>query len=311
MQTIKPAFIITVDTEGDNLWIHRNEGMASTENAKFLEPFQMLCDRFSFPPVYLTNYEMANCDTYVSKAKLWQAAGLCEVGIHIHAWNNPPFFELQGDSKGNAYLIEYPTEVMKAKFKMTYDLITHNFGVAPVSHRAGRWTMDERYFNILTEFGILVDCSYTPGINWNGNSGHRLPGSNYTKISPFPCHINGILEVPMTIRRQRRLSKTYSIRTNIRNLIKGKDIWLRPAISDSAEMRGLIDSVMKESQFREYQYVELMLHSSELMPGGSPYFKTQKDINILYKTLEEVFGHLKSCGFVGMTLKDYYYEQSK
>ncbi len=53
----KPAFIITIDTEGDNLW--QNHRVIKTENARYLARFQTLCERFGFKPVWLTNYEMA------------------------------------------------------------------------------------------------------------------------------------------------------------------------------------------------------------------------------------------------------------
>ena len=50
----KPAFIITIDTEGDNLW--QNHRVIKTENARYLARFQTLCERFGFKPVWLTNY---------------------------------------------------------------------------------------------------------------------------------------------------------------------------------------------------------------------------------------------------------------
>ena len=40
-------------------------------------------------------------------------------------------------------------------------------------------------------------------------------------------------------------------------------------------------------------YIMFMIHSSELMPGGSPYFKTEKAIRDLNNALEEMFGYLR------------------
>ena len=48
-----------------------------------------------------------------------------------------------------------------------------------------------------------------------------------------------------------------------------------------------------------------MLHSSELMPGGSPAFKTEEDVEKLYRMTEEVFETAVRNGFKGMTLRDY------
>ena len=67
---MKKKFIVTIDTEGDDLWttkITRN-GLKeiTTENAKNLERFQNLCEKYGFVPVYLTNYEMALAQPFVT-----------------------------------------------------------------------------------------------------------------------------------------------------------------------------------------------------------------------------------------------------
>ena len=49
----------------------------------------------------------------------------------------------------------------------------------------------------------------------------------------------------------------------------------------------------------------LTLHSSELMPGGSPIFKKEKDIENLYSHLDELFAVAKVF-FKAGTLSDYY-----
>ena len=50
--------IITIDTEGDNLWAWREGQPIGTENTRFLPPFQSLCEEYGMKPVYLSNYEM-------------------------------------------------------------------------------------------------------------------------------------------------------------------------------------------------------------------------------------------------------------
>ena len=62
-----PAFLVTIDTEGDNLWAAPVE--ATTENARCLPRFQALCERHGFKPTYLTDHEMALCDRFVEFAR--------------------------------------------------------------------------------------------------------------------------------------------------------------------------------------------------------------------------------------------------
>ena len=47
-----------------------------------------------------------------------------------------------------------------------------------------------------------------------------------------------------------------------------------------------------------------MIHSSELMPGGSPTFKSEEDIEKLYHDLEIIFERI-SKGFEGATVSEY------
>jgi hypothetical protein len=51
-------------------------------------------------------------------------------------------------------------------------------------------------------------------------------------------------------------------------------------------------------------YIMFMLHSSEMMPGGSPNFKTPEDIESMYKDLEKVF-NLASKVFEGAAIGEF------
>ena len=57
----------------------------------------------------------------------------------------------------------------------------------------------------------------------------------------------------------------------------------------------------KQVTYRTFQFIR---HSSELMPGGSPRFQTNRHIEQLYDDLETLFSYAAT-GFVGMTLSDF------
>jgi hypothetical protein len=65
-------------------------------------------------------------------------------------------------------------------------------------------------------------------------------------------------------------------------------------------MQRMLDSAQREPR----EYIQFMLHSSELMPGGSPNFPTPRSISRLYDDLEALFSASRD-RFVGMTLTDY------
>lgn len=297
------SFIITVDTEGDNLWTYHKGDTVETNNVKFIPRFQNLCNTYGFKPVWLTNYEMISSDEYVSTMKPYVDGGLCEIGIHVHAWNTPPFYDLKGSYGGNPYLIEYPDDIMREKFATTYNLIVERLGVKPVSHRSGRWAMDERYFKLLEDFGIMVDCSYTPGVSWLSAQGETvMGGSDYRNVNRNTHYVGKVLEVPATVRVFGHYFTFGTIRHMARVILKGGNIWLRPALCSFADMKKLINSV---SQEKDNDYLEFMVHSSELMPGGSPYFKTEESIERMYKHVDQLFKCVVKMGYKGDTLKEY------
>lgn len=62
-------FIITVDTEGDNLWEYKKELLQVQRMLNICLAFNLYVRNYGFKPVYLTNYEMASSDTFVTEAK--------------------------------------------------------------------------------------------------------------------------------------------------------------------------------------------------------------------------------------------------
>ena len=299
--------IITVDTEGDNGWTYHKDDSVRTESTLYIPRFQELCDKHGLKPVYLTNYEMAADQRFANYIRGVAEKGQCEVGIHVHAWNNPPKYELPKYECDQSYLYEYPYEIMKAKFAETYNLIKVNIGVVPFSHRAGRWAMDKRYFKLLEEFNVLVDCSYSPHVDWSSTKGASKGGPDYSRVKENSHWIGKVLEVPATVidtGERIHMGKRAKIKRWLHcKSIPHKVIWLRPAVSDLQTMKRILNYVAEQDNI---DFVDFMIHSSELMPGGSPYFEDEKAIENLYVCIDDFFEHARNNDFVGCTLKEYY-----
>ena len=316
----RPAFIITIDTEGDNLW--QNHRQIKTENARFLPRFQSLCEKFGFKPVWLTNYEMAVDPAYVAFAKDVIARGQGEVGMHLHAWNSPPEFDLTGDDwRWQPYLIEFPDAVLRDKVVFMTQLLEETFQTKMRSHRAGRWAFDSRYAKLLIELGYQVDCSVTPRVNWRNAKG-APQGNGGTDFQHFPDHAyfmdenaihqpgnSSLLEVPMSIQYKHPawLNSVKQSYDRIRGKYRSPSVnWLRPAGGNVAQMIAVAEKCLAQGN----DYVEFMLHSSEFMPGGSPTFKDDAAIEGLYQDLEQLFAWLAQ-RTQGMTLAEYYQRKLK
>lgn len=305
-------FLITVDTEGDNQWAR--ESKVTTRNAQFLPRFQALCERYSFKPVYLTNYEMACSERFVEFARDVIARDTGEVGLHLHAWNSPPLVPLTSDDmRHHPYLPEYPEQAMRDKVALLTDLLEDRFERKMVSHRAGRWGFDRRYAAILLDHGYRVDCSVTPGLDWSANPG--APGGHggpdfrgFPEAAYFlnPDDIassasSGLLEVPMTVLRSnlhRHAPWLYDVRLvrRVANKVSPGLIWLCPVQTtlrvSLARNLDLMRETARRARRRNVGHLEFMVHSSELMPGGSPNFRSAAEIDQLYDGLERAFAEI-------------------
>lgn len=291
-------FIVTVDTEGDNLW--EKPHAITTRNAAFLPRFQRLCEKHRFKPVYLTNYEMAISDVFVEFARDVVSRGAGEVGMHLHAWNSPPLEALTGDDfHHQPYLIEYPERVMREKIRAVTGLLEERLGRKMVSHRAGRWAFDARYAGMLLDEGYLVDCSVTPGVDWRGNPGAPggKGGSDYTAFDPNPHFLDvsdaaaapekALLEVPMTVmpgslyRWSPWLYRIPGLR-RVAGRISPAQRWLCPVpLLEKRNFESMLGLARRARQARP-AHLQFMLHSCDLMPGGSPSSGSEQDVERLY-----------------------------
>lgn len=305
---MKKKFLITIDTEGDNIWQWKYGDPISTENSKYLQRFQFLAEKYNFKPVYLTDYEMAMDNHFQKMALRALSNKTCEIGMHLHAVNNPPFYNLDVAYPTNfPYLIEYPNEIMEKKIDELSSILESRFDDSVISHRAGRWALNESYISLLTSKGYKVDCSVTPGIDWRGYKGCSLNsmGSDYSDYPSRSFYLNDdLLELPVTIRKLHKsfanCNSFYNTARYLKHTICGQKIWLRPNGNNLKEILYLLE----KEKYEDSDYLMFMLHSSELMPGGCPWIKTNEDVEALYKSITEIFESASSfC--VGMTIKEY------
>ncbi|MCH3918397.1 MAG: deacetylase [Spirochaetia bacterium] len=300
-------FIITVDTEGDNQWDTSQK--ATTKNAKFIPRFQDLSNTYGFFPTWLVDYEMAQNPFLVEFLGDKLHNNLCEIGMHPHAWSTPPEISLEKTTNCRDYLIEYPVEIMEMKLRNLKDLLEEKFCHKITSHRSGRWTINQQYFDLLEHIGITADCSVTPHINWTRCQGATgIPGSDFRNSPESPFYPTAhILEIPMTIRYLHQFDidgnlTPKNLLRGIKHLGMGKFYWLRP---DSHCQTQTLKHIIKKAKDEKSDYVMFMIHSSELMPGGSPSFSDKATIENLYQCVENVFQFAQACNFKGITLSDY------
>lgn len=318
---IRPSLLVTIDTEGDNLWSRPR--VVTTRNAEYLPRFQALCEKYCLKPTYLTNWEMVHSPAFREFGRDLLARQTGEIGMHLHAWNSPPLAPLTADDDHyTPFLIDYQEDQMREKVKVLTCVLEDTFGVKMVSHRAGRWSFNEMYARILVDQGYKVDCSVTPHVSWASTLGDPAGngGKDFSRFldTHYFVDLNDIcrpgdsplLELPVTIVPQSYPSMLEAARTflarnrlgmRVANHFFPSCLWLRPM----GRNRRMLLHILVIAQQEQRPYIEFILHSSELMPGGSPTFPSQESIEALYDDLEAVFTAARDV-FEGCTLSDYY-----
>jgi hypothetical protein len=277
--------IITVDTETDDQW--RPGAGATIDNIFALPRFQALCEKYGMVPTYLTTYDVASDARAAAQLKAWQDAGKAEIGAHLHPWVSAPFFP--GEA-GQPFPSELSDESLRAKLAALTDVIALSIGRRPTSYRAGRWGFDMRQAALLAEFGYEADTSITPSISWAETKGLEggPGGPDFSNESAAPRRLNErVLEVPMTILPAGLLHRTR---------------WLR--IFQNTTLSRLA-SVVRAAERRKLPAAVFMIHSSELVAGGSPYVPDDAALEHVYARLEEFFRWCNAQKIEGISLTDF------
>lgn len=317
----RPSFLVTVNVEADHLG--QRPFSLTTESTRCLPRLQTLCEEFGFVPTYLVSYEMVSCPRFVEFGRDVIQRNAGEMGAHLHGWTCPPFRLLTGDDNFHQpYITDWEKQAMREKLHMLTSKLEYELECDIVTHRSGRWALNDQYVRLLRERGYKVDCSVTPFVSWRkvpGVPGGR-GGSNYQTF-PYKEYFvdakdyrmpggSSLLEVPVTIRpiyknrlapasmySLQRMALTYVHRATRR--LFPSVAWMRPNGNNLLTLFQLLE----ESESSEQNYVQVVLNSSDLMIGGESASQ-----DAIFGDLEQLFARA-SASFKGATMADFYAEQ--
>ena len=121
-----------------------------------------------------------------------------------------------------------------------------------------------------------------------------------------------LLELPITSALNRRwpqwlqtayadYTPAYQFRRVLRLLRVARPIWLRPSYSKTEDMAWLAEKLVAAKA----PLANIIFHSSELLPGGSPYNQTVADVDGFYASLRTLFELLAKRGVQGRTFREF------
>ena len=294
--------VVSVDTEEDGLWSGSYPVTGNTtHNLRGLERFQAECWNLGVPPTYLIDAPVLEDRLAIAVLARWQASAECEVGTHCHPWCSPPLAN-RPPTTAETFLCNLPSEVQFEKLKWLTEQIAQVMGKAPTSYRAGRYGFNDSTASILIDIGYRVDSSVLPLFEYTEESGPDFRNAQRLPAFYLQRDEKRLVELPVT---SGFTQPGYQRRKTIWTLLRKKPwtyfraagivdrlgiarrIKLSPEGTSLEDLKRLVDAPIADG----VATLVLLLHSSSLVVGHSPYARQADDLERLYLRLIGVIRH--------------------
>ena len=312
--------VITIDVEPDCTpsWQYSDPLEFKGVSTGIKERLQPLFIKHGITPTYLINNVVLENEESVKVFSSLE--GKFELGSHLH----PEFMEPQksftnyAGKRGLANSCEYPSNIEFEKIKNITKLFVDSFNYKPTSFRAGRFSAGPNTIQSLHTLGYKIDTSVTPHVTWNDKT--RKKPVDYANAKEQPYFIknetilqedkNGaILQVPVSIVKKPagivgEIKRTFfGLRSPLKKM---KSVWLRPVYSSNSELQFVVNDLWDRYQQEKIVVFNMMFHNVEVMPGLSPYSKTESDCDVYLNQLAAFFQFCKTKNIQSVALTDLY-----
>jgi len=288
--------LVGIDTEGDNQWDAAARTQQTFENLYALPRLHALFARHGVRPTYVITHPVATDPRSAEVLRRLLAQGDCEVGAHHHVWETPPC--TADDVRRHAYASTLPRRQFEDQLTALTAAIESAVGVRPVSYRSGRFGFSADHVSALEQHGYLVESSVAP-LFYEAHKG----GPEFVEAPLRPYFLaydnaskagsSNLLEVPVSAALNRRLPRRlqyayaraprpYTTKRLLRLLGLLRLRWLRPSYSSLEDMKALARDLARAGE----PVLNLLFHSSEAIVGGSPYNRTQSELDAFCDRLE-------------------------
>lgn len=291
------ALLVGIDTEGDNQWSAESRLRPTYGNIYALPQLHDLFRRHGVRPTYLITHPVASDPRSADVLRALLESGTAEIGAHHHAWETPPCTE--DDVRRHVYALDLPPERFASQLATLTAAIAGAVGERPVSYRSGRFGFSVSHVRPLEAAGYLVESSVAP-LFYEGHKGgpdfadaplhpYRLgyeqatrPGASTLFELPLSCALNR--RWPRRVERLwARAPSNYTTKRVLRKLGVVRPLWLRPSYSSLDDMVTLARRLADTN----VPMLNLLFHSSEAIVGGSPYNRTQAELDAFCDRLEK------------------------
>ena len=287
--------LVGIDTEGDNQWDADARRNQRFENIYALPRLHALFAQHGVRPTYVITHPVASDARSADVLRRLLAQGDCEIGAHHHAWETPPC--TPADVERHPYAADLPLRQFDAQLQSLTCAITAAVGRAPVSYRSGRYGFSATHVTTLERLGYLVESSVAP-LFYEGHKG----GPDFVEAPLGPYFLaydtatrpgcSNVLEVPVSAALNRRLPRAlqfayarapfnYTTKRTLRAARLLRMRWLRPSYSSVEDMKALARDLARWDE----PVLNVIFHSSEAIAGGSPYNRTESELEAFFDRL--------------------------
>ena len=312
-----PYLTIGIDTESDNQWSTESRLTPTYENIYALPHLDELFQKRGARPTYLITYPVATEPRSAETMRRLSETGTCEIGAHHHVWETPPCEP--DEARGLPYALQISLDRFSQQLDALTRAIRKTAGYPPMSYRSGRYGFDASHTAALEQAGYLVDTSVHPLLY----EAHR-GGPDFVDAPLTPYFLSydsavrpgnsSLLEVPISaalnrslpqwmVRAYGRAPLPYHTKRVLRLAHIVKTCWLRPSYSSLDDMKRLARRMTDSGA----PVLNVMFHSSEAIVGGSPYTRSQGELDAFFGRLTAFLEFAtKDLGAQPVTLREFH-----
>jgi glycosyltransferase involved in cell wall biosynthesis len=295
---VPPLIVTLIDAEETFDWAHEPFSRTSADVRSMSQQFlaHRIFERHGVVPTYMIDYPVVTQRDGCDPLRELLAEGRCDIGAQLHPWVTPPLTEEL--TAPNSYPGNLPVALEYQKLDVLTKAIEDGLGVRPRIYRAGRFGAGPRTGDILRHLGYLADSSVMPG--W---SFVRQGGPDFMASGAAPYWIDPdrtILELPSSAGFVGRLAGAGE--TSRRVLFSGlsealygpalmarlgllERIRLTPEGISVEEAKRLVRHMLGQG----HRVFVLTYHTPSLLPGCTPYVRTQQELVRFLDWLDEFY----------------------
>jgi peptidoglycan/xylan/chitin deacetylase (PgdA/CDA1 family) len=308
--------LVGINTEGDSQGPPEARVAQRFENIYALPKLHALFQQHRARPTYLITYPVARDARSASVLREMREGRDCEIGAHHHAWETPPC--AAEDVRRHPYALQLPPDQFAAQLDSLTEAITGAVGERPLSYRSGRFGFSASHVFDLECAGYRIDSSVAP-LLYEGYKG----GPDFVGAPPTPYFLayddatvpgtSNLLELPVSAALNRRVPafverlyarapSPHMTKRILRTLGVARVQWLRPASSSLDDMCALARRLKND----RVPLLNLIFHSSEAFVGGSPYNRTEWELEQFIERLEQVLAYaVNDLGAIPVTFSEF------